>query len=165
LENPDRVDQLVLMGPAGLVTAYTRVPTEGARMIFNYYDGEGPTRQKLEDFIRLMIFDARMLTNELLEERYAASIEPDILENPPLGRGNIPILEELWRDERLASLPHETLVLWGRDDRVNPLYTAAILMNQLPDARLMYFTNCGHWVQWERADEFNRLVLGFLGGR
>jgi 2,6-dioxo-6-phenylhexa-3-enoate hydrolase len=21
---------------------------------------------------------------------------------------------------------------------------------------------CGHWAQWEHADEFNRLVIGFL---
>jgi 2,6-dioxo-6-phenylhexa-3-enoate hydrolase len=24
------------------------------------------------------------------------------------------------------------------------------------------FSRCGHWAQWEHADEFNRLVLAFL---
>jgi len=164
LEAPDRVGKLVLMGPAGLVSAYARVPTEGARMIFEYYTGEGPTRKKLENFIRLMIYDSSNLSAELLEERYQASVEPELLANPPLGKGQVPILEELWRDPRLAQLPHETLVLWGRDDRVNPLFTAEILMNQLPHARMVSFTHCGHWVQWEKAEAFNTLVTAFLAG-
>ena len=164
LEAPDRVGKLVLMGPAGLVSAYTRVPTEGARMIFEYYTGEGPTRKKIENFIRLMIYDSSNLSAELLEERYQASVEPELLDNPPLGKGQVPILEELWRDARLAQLPHETLVLWGRDDRVNPLFTAEVLMNQLPHARMVSFTHCGHWVQWEKAQAFNTLVTAFLTG-
>ena len=162
LETPERVDKLILMGPAGLVSAYTKIPTEGARLIFEYYSGAGPSREKLATFIKLMIYDSANLTDALLDERYQASIEPEILANPPLGRSKPPILEEIWRDVRLASLPHETLVLWGRDDRVNPLYTAEILMNQLPNARMVSFTKCGHWVQWERAKAFNSLVTAFL---
>jgi 4,5:9,10-diseco-3-hydroxy-5,9,17-trioxoandrosta-1(10),2-diene-4-oate hydrolase len=164
LNAPERVDKLILMGPAGLVSAYGTTPTEGARMIFEYYGGTGPSREKLSAFIRLMVYDASAMTAELLEERFAASIEPDILANPPLGKDRPPILEELWRDPRLARLPHETLVLWGRNDRVNPLHTAEILLNQLPSARFLSFTKCGHWVQYERAKEFNTAVLAFLAG-
>lgn len=162
LDTPERVGKLVLMGPAGLVSAYQSIPTEGARLIFEYYGGSGPSREKLETFIRLMIYDSSKLTQELLEERYQASIEPELVANPPLGRGQPPVLEELWRDPRLASLPHDTLVLWGRNDRVNPLYTAEILMNQLPNARMISFTKCGHWVQWEKATTFNAIVSSFL---
>ena len=104
------------------------------------------------------------LTPELLEERYQASIDPELVANPPLGRGELPILEELWRDARLSKLPHDTLVLWGREDRVNPLATAEILLNQLPNAQFVSFTKCGHWVQWERAAEFNSIVPAFLAG-
>jgi 4,5:9,10-diseco-3-hydroxy-5,9,17-trioxoandrosta-1(10),2-diene-4-oate hydrolase len=164
LEAPARIDKLILMGPAGLITAYTTVPTEGARMIFEYYGGTGPSKDKLEAFIRLMIYDSSKLTDALLTERYQASIDPEILANPPLGKGQVPILEELWRDPRLSKLPHETLLLWGRNDRVNPLFTAEILMNQLPNARMVSFTKCGHWVQWEKADAFNALVTSFLAG-
>lgn len=164
LDAPSRVGKLILMGPAGLVSAYQTIPTEGARLIFEYYGGSGPSREKLETFIRLMIYDSSKLTKELLEDRYQASIEPALVANPPLGRGQPPVLEELWRDARLASLPHSTLVLWGRNDRVNPLYTAEILMNQLPNARMVSFTQCGHWVQWEKATAFNAIVTSFLAG-
>jgi len=164
LEYTERVHRLVLMGPAGLVSSWSRVPTEGARLIFQYYSGEGPTRDKLKQFLQIMIYDSSNLTPELLEERFQASIEPGLLANPPLGRGEIPILEELWRDTRLAALPHETLVLWGREDRVNPLATADILVNQIPNAQLVSFTRCGHWVQWEKAAAFNTIVDAFLTG-
>lgn len=165
LEMPQRVGKLVLMGPAGVVTAYSKVPSEGARKIFQYYGGDGPSREKLKEFLEIMIYDASNLTPALIEERYQASIEPDLLANPPLGKGGeIPILEELWRDPRLAKLEHDTLVLWGREDRVNPLYTGDILVNQLPNAQMVTFTRCGHWVQWERAAAFNTIVAAFLAG-
>ena len=164
LEAPQRVDKLVLMGPAGLVSAYTKVPTEGARRIFEYYGGDGPSREKLKAFIQLLIYDSSTLTEQLLEERYQASIDPEVVANPPLGRGKVPVLEELWRDARLSQLKQETLVLWGREDRVNPLYTAEILMNQLPNAMMVSFTKCGHWVQWERATAFDSLLNSFLSG-
>jgi 2-hydroxy-6-oxonona-2,4-dienedioate hydrolase/4,5:9,10-diseco-3-hydroxy-5,9,17-trioxoandrosta-1(10),2-diene-4-oate hydrolase len=165
LDAPERVRKLVLMGPAGLISAYTRVPTEGARLIFEYYGGNGPSREKLAAFIKLMVCDASQLTDELLENRFAASVDPAVVANPPFGRAGGGGAEDLWRDERLSALPHDTLVLWGREDRVNPLYTAEILLNQLPNARLVSFTRCGHWVQWERAAEFNAIVSGFLSGR
>jgi 4,5:9,10-diseco-3-hydroxy-5,9,17-trioxoandrosta-1(10),2-diene-4-oate hydrolase len=55
-------------------------------------------------------------------------------------------------------------VLWGRDDRVNLLPTAEILMNQLRHARFISFTQCGHWVQWEKARAFDSLVAAFVAG-
>lgn len=164
MDAPARIGKLVLMGPAGLMTAHSTMPTQGVRMIFEYYGGNGPSREKLDNFLRLMIYDTSNLTEDLLEQRYQASIQADVLANPPLGRNQIPILEEIWRDARLAKLPHETLVLWGRDDRVNLLCTADILMNQLRHARMVSFTQCGHWVQWEKAALFNALVTGFVAG-
>jgi 2-hydroxy-6-oxonona-2,4-dienedioate hydrolase/4,5:9,10-diseco-3-hydroxy-5,9,17-trioxoandrosta-1(10),2-diene-4-oate hydrolase len=163
LEAPDRIGKLVLMGAAGLASAYSKIPSEGVRRIFQYYAGDGPSREKLEALLRLLVFDSSNLTDEVVEERYQTSVEPDILKDPPFGRGDRrPNLEELWRDERLASLPHDTLVMWGRDDSINPIYTAEILMSQIPNARMISFTRCGHWVQWEKADAFNRIVLSFL---
>jgi len=36
------------------------------------------------------------------------------------------------------------------------------LLWTIGDARLHVFSKCGHWAQWEHADEFNRLVIDFL---
>jgi len=70
LDAPTRVGKLVLMGPAGLMTSISAMPTEGARMIISYYAGTGPSREKLDQFLKLMIYDASNLTEELLQQRY-----------------------------------------------------------------------------------------------
>jgi 2-hydroxy-6-oxonona-2,4-dienedioate hydrolase/4,5:9,10-diseco-3-hydroxy-5,9,17-trioxoandrosta-1(10),2-diene-4-oate hydrolase len=32
----------------------------------------------------------------------------------------------------------------------------------MPNAQLHVFPKCGHWAQWEKAEEFNALVADFL---
>ena len=85
-----------------------------------------------------------------------------IIAQPPMRMGPGVVLEELWRDPRMTKLPHETLIIWGREDRVMPLDTGFVLMKQIPRARFFVMPQCGHWAQWEHAEEFNKIVLGFL---
>jgi 4,5:9,10-diseco-3-hydroxy-5,9,17-trioxoandrosta-1(10),2-diene-4-oate hydrolase len=66
----------------------------------------------------------------------------------------------LWREAH--RLRHEVLLIWGNQDRVNPLDGALVALKLLPRVRLHVFGGCGHWVQLEKAAEFNRLTLAFL---
>lgn len=52
----------------------------------------------------------------------------------------------------------------GREDRVNPLDGALVALKTIPRAQLHVFGQCGHWVQVEKFDEFNKLTIEFLGG-
>jgi len=56
-----------------------------------------------------------------------------------------------------------TLVLWGRDDKVNRPSGGPMLAKIMPTAELMMISHTGHWMQWERAELFNHLVTEFLG--
>jgi len=56
------------------------------------------------------------------------------------------------------------LLIWGREDRVIPLDMSLFLLNRIQKAQLHVFPNCGHWAQWEKAPEFNRIVSGFIKG-
>jgi hypothetical protein len=38
------------------------------------------------------------------------------------------------------------------------------LARVMPNCDLVLFANTGHWVQWEQADRFNRLIADFVGG-
>ncbi|MHA3791849.1 alpha/beta fold hydrolase [Sphingomonas sp. YL-JM2C] len=163
LEAPDRIGRLILMGPAGLLAPSTPMPTLGVRQIMEFYGGEGPTREKLRAFLQTMVYDSSFLTEELLDGRIAAATQPDLLANPPLGRGGPPPIEALWK-ENLAGITHDTLILWGREDRVNPMDMHLTLLAQLPNAQFTVFTRCGHWVQWEKAKAFNALVAAFVRG-
>ncbi len=153
------------MGPGGVGT--TRgLPTPGLKSLLSYYGGDGPTLDKLRTFIRTyLVFDGDTVPEALIESRYAASIDPDVLANPPLQRPAG--LGTLWRmdftrDRRLSTLETPTLVIWGRDDKVNKPSGAAMLAKRMPNADALITANTGHWVQWERADLFNAVTTAFL---
>lgn len=157
---PSRVHRLVLMGTGGGLPMFTPMPTEGLKRMLTFYDGEGPTMEKLRRVIDLLVFDPSEITDALLEERMKVATLPQTLANPPLGRRGHPS-KEVWR-EALHELTHKTLLIWGREDRVVPLDSAFIFLKTMPNASLHVFPNCGHWAQWEKSDEFNVLVSRFL---
>ncbi len=165
LEAPERADRLVLLGPGGIDTS-RRPPTEGLLHLLDYYSGEGPTREKFEQFLRKdLVFDGAALPDALIATRYAASIDPEVVANPPLVRpkdlANARALD-LTLDPRLGSLETPTLVLWGTEDRVNPAGGGRSLQERMPNCDLYLFSRTGHWVQWERAAEFNAATIAFL---
>lgn len=165
LDSPARVGKLILMGPGGIGTTRS-LPTPGLRSLLSYYGGDGPSRDKLEAFIRTyLVYDGGSVPDDLIDLRYAASIDPEVVANPPLRRPSGP--RTLWRmdltrDKRLRKLPTPTLVLWGRDDKVNRPSGGPLLANLMPNADLVMTARTGHWMQWERAELFNRIVTEFL---
>ena len=171
LDTPGRVGKLVLMGPGGIGT--TRgLPTDGLGSLLAYYGGSGPSREKLATFIRnYLVYEGDSVPDELIDLRYAASIDPEVVADPPLSRPSGPFaLRTLWRmdltrDSRLASLQTPTLILWGRDDKVNRPSGGPMLQNIMPNAELVMTSRTGHWMQWERAELFNQLADEFLSDR
>ncbi|MCD0453011.1 alpha/beta fold hydrolase [Actinocorallia sp. API 0066] len=169
LDTPERVGRMVLMGPGGVGTTRA-LPTPGLQSLLSYYGGSGPSRAKLEKFVREhLVFNAAQVPDAVIDERYAASIDPEVVASPPLRRPSGPnALRTLWRmdftrDERLARLPVPTLVLWGAQDKVNRPSGGRALAERMPDCDLYVVANTGHWVQFERAALFNRICTDFLG--
>ena len=161
LDNPGRADKLILMGPGGSLPATSTFPSEGLLRMLTFYDGEGPTVEKLDRVIDLLVFDRSTITPDLVEERFKTATLPHTMANPPLrGQAHNP-KNDIWRDD-IDKLESPTLLIWGREDRVLPLDMAFILLKRIPNADLHVFSKCGHWAQWERADEFNQLVAEFL---
>ncbi|UUZ58211.1 alpha/beta fold hydrolase [Nocardioides sp. B-3] len=168
MDRPDKVERLILMGPGGIGT--TRgLPTKGLSNLLSYYGGEGPTREKLETFIRdYLVYDSSAIPDDLIELRYRASIQPDVVANPPLRRPSGPtalrtlLRMDFTRDKRLAKVQAPTLVVWGKDDKVNRPSGGQALASTMPNCDLYPVANTGHWVQWERADLFNSLAIDFL---
>ena len=164
LTQPQKVGRMLLMGTGGSLPIFTPWPTEGIKSILGYYEGTGPSIEKLRAFAQQFVYDPSQLTDELLQKRLDTSLDPRIMANPPMRMTPGTVLEELWRDPGLTRLPHETMLLWGREDRVLPLDSAFALLKQIPRARLFVMPQCGHWAQWEHADEFNATVTQFFGG-
>jgi 4,5:9,10-diseco-3-hydroxy-5,9,17-trioxoandrosta-1(10),2-diene-4-oate hydrolase len=167
LDYPRRSGRLVLMGPGGLtLNVLAPDPTEGVRRLMEFGAPPGPSRAKMEAFLRIMVHDQQLITDELIDERYAIASQPAALAAMAAMGASFfgPHAEDgmLWREAHRVR--HDVLLIWGREDRVNPLDGALIALKQLRRAQLHVFGGCGHWAQLEKFDEFNELTLRFLSG-
>jgi 4,5:9,10-diseco-3-hydroxy-5,9,17-trioxoandrosta-1(10),2-diene-4-oate hydrolase len=167
LNHPSRAGRLVLMGPGGLsVNVFAPDPTEGIKNLGKFGAPPGPSKEKLEAFLRIMVYDQSLITPELIDERFEAASKPESLAAMrAMGKSFAqPETYEqgmLWREAH--RLRQRVLLIWGREDRVNPLDGALLALKNIPRAQLHVFGHCGHWAQLEKFDEFNRLALDFLG--
>ena len=166
LNYPERAGRLVLMGPGGLsINVFAPDPTEGVKRLMEFSAPPGPSKQKLAAFLRTLVFDQRLITDELVAERFAAATDPEALAAmASLGASFFdPATVEdglLWREAH--RLRNRVLLIWGREDRVNPLDGALVALKLIRRAQLHVFGGCGHWAQLEKFDEFNQLVSCFL---
>lgn len=155
--HPDRVRRLVLMGSAGVDFELTPALDE----VWGYT----PSFEKMRRMMDLFAYDRSLVTDELARMRYEASLQPGLQEAyasmfpPPRQR----CVEDLCTPVSvLRSLPHETLIIHGRDDKVIPPGNARKLSTYLQNSQMHIFGKCGHWTQIEHSARFCRLVNDFL---
>ncbi|MBX5454304.1 MAG: alpha/beta fold hydrolase [Acidobacteriia bacterium] len=157
IRKPTRVRRLVLMGSAGISFPIT----PGLEAVWGYT----PSLENMRRLLDIFAYDRRLVTDELAKLRFEASIRPGFQEAfaamfPPPRQRWVEALAS--REEDIRRLPHETLVIHGREDKVIPLSNAHTLADWIPRADLHVFGRCGHWTQIERADRFNGLVGDFF---
>jgi 2-hydroxymuconate-semialdehyde hydrolase len=157
IRHPQRVHRLVLMGSVGVSFAIT----EGLDAVWGYT----PSIQTMRKLLDIFAYDRGLVNDELARMRYEASIRPGFQES---FAAMFPAPRQRWVDamaspeEAIRALPHETLIIHGRDDRVIPLTNAYRLLSLIDRSQLHVFGRCGHWTQIEHAARFNRLVGEFL---
>ena len=166
LKYPDRVGRMVLMGPGGLsLNIFAPDPTEGIKRLYDFAAPPGPSKEKMAAFIKTMVHDQSLVTDELVEERFASATAPGTAEamaSMGASFAKPETYEEgfLWREAYKLRQP--VLLTWGREDRVNPLDGALAALKLIPKASLHVFPRCGHWAQIEAADEFFTVASGYL---
>jgi pimeloyl-ACP methyl ester carboxylesterase len=156
-QRPERLGKMVLMGAPGVGMTLT----PGLRALREYEPSEANMRAMLLDCFAV---DPSIITDDLVRDRYEASVAPgafeayrDMFFSDRHAGGELGITEE-----QVRAVPTRTLLLHGREDKVVPVEVAWNMLRLLPGADLAVFARCGHWTQIERADDFNRLVGGFL---
>lgn len=154
---PERVDRLVLMGSVGVPFAIT----PGLDAVWGYTPGLENMRAIMDYFAH----DRNLVGDDLIRLRYEASLRPGVQESYA---AMFPAPRQRWVDAMahaegaVRAIPHPTLLIHGRDDRVIPLQTSLTLHQWIDDSRLHVFGRCGHWTQIEQAAPFARLVADFL---
>lgn len=153
---PERLERLVLVGAGGLTrTVMSPQPTEGHQRLREA--AANPTVETMQALFDVMLFDPSIVTRELLEDRVQGAQNP--AHRDAAARSTAP-----WRDQTadFAQVRARTLIVWGREDRVNPVEIGLQILRDIPDSRLHVFRECGHWAQIEHQEEFNRIALDFL---
>jgi len=159
IDYPDNVDRVVVIGstPIKAGSIFQPMPLEGIRNIRNYYRNDGPSLSKMRQVLESLVCNTSLITDEIVQERYQASIDPETVEvfkKPPAEA------EDLYFE--LGKVRAKTLLAWGQDDRAGALDVALLMLRLLRDGRLYVFPKCGHWAHVEHRDEFNRIVLQFF---
>lgn len=157
IRHPQRVRRLVLMGSVGVPFELT----PGLDAVWGYQ----PSIEAMRALLDIFAFDRQLVSDELARLRYEASIRPGFQES---FSAMFPAPRQRWvdalasREQDIRRLPHETLVVHGREDRVIPPANAYRLADWIPRAQLHVYGRCGHWTQIEHAARFARLVGDFL---
>lgn len=161
LSHPDRVGKLILMGGGtGGMSLLTPMPSEGIKRLNALY--REPTIENLKLMMDIFVYDTKDLTEELFKARLDNILaRKDHLEN------FIKSFEQNPRQypdysPRLNEIKSPTLIVWGKNDRFVPMDTSLRLLTNIDNSELHIYRNCGHWVQWEHADSFNKMVIDFI---
>jgi 2-hydroxymuconate-semialdehyde hydrolase len=157
IRHPTRVRRLVLMGSAGVSFPLT----PGLDAVWGYQ----PSITNMRKLLDVFAYDRSLMSDELAELRYKASIQPGFQEAfesmfPAPRQNGVESLAS--REQDIRALPHETLVIHGREDQVLPLSNSLTLAQWITRSQLHVFGRCGHWTQIEHAARFAQLVGNFL---
>jgi 2-hydroxymuconate-semialdehyde hydrolase len=157
---PAAVRRIVLMGSMGVAMA---LPA-GLDAVWGYQPGV----EQMRAVIGLFAHNRELITDELIELRYQASLHPPVRDS---WAAMFPAPRQRWVDDlalggaELAAIQAPVLLVHGRDDRVVPWReSSARLLDLLPDARLHVLSGCGHWTMIEKTAEFLAVVQPFLSG-
>lgn len=157
IKYPQRVNRLVLMGSMGVSFPITY----GLDRVWGYT----PSEANMEELLELFTYDHSFATKELIKTRYESSMQPGFQESfsamfpAPRQQG----VEGMAGNQNyIRNIPHETLIIHGREDRVIPLENSLQLLQLIDKAQLHVFGHCGHWTQIEHTEEFARLVGDFF---
>ena len=158
IHHPERVDRIVLMGSVGVPFEIT----DGLDSVWGYE----PDLETMGHLIRdVFAYDSSLASDDLIRMRYEASLRPAAHES--FSR-MFPAPRQRWVDAMahdeadIRALPHRTLLVHGRDDKVIPLSTTLTLLDLIEDSQAHIFGRCGHWTQIEHTEAFSRLVVDFL---
>lgn len=154
---PERFERIVLMGAAGTKFQLT----DGLDFAWGYT----PSVENMKKLLDLFAYDRSLVSDELAQLRYEASIRPGVQEAYasmfPAPRQNG--VDALASDESsVQKIEHETLIVHGREDRILPMLASQRLFELIPNSQLHMFGKCGHWTQIEHNRRFVDLILNFF---
>jgi pimeloyl-ACP methyl ester carboxylesterase len=158
LDHPDRVGKIIMQssGVGGGKLMFQASPPSGIKSLAVF--ANDPVYENMEKMMELFIPDEKLRTQEMIQARFDAAIRPGHLE----ARREFSASKNTDLSSRIGELKTEVLIVWGHQDNMVPVEGAMRAIAQIPNARLHIWGGAGHFIEYERAEEFNRLVIDFL---
>lgn len=156
LDHPKFAEKLILMAPGCIEEQASYFTMPGIAKMVSGFGSDDFNINEQKRLVSNLVHPsfADKIPQALIEERFAvARTQPKDV----LARMRTPNLSP-----RLGEIKQPIFVMWGLNDEFCPESGARHFLNAGCDVRIMTFNHTGHWVQVERADEFNRYALEFL---
>ena len=159
LDHPEFSTNLVLMAPGCVAEREAYFVMPGIAKMVSSFGEPGFDLAEQKRLVSNLVHPdfAPKIPDALVAERFAvARTQPKDV----LVRMRTPDLSP-----RLAEIDKPVFVLWGLNDEFCPEAHARLFLDHCADVRAITFGRTGHWVQVERASEFNAFVIEFLNAR
>jgi len=154
LAYPDEVSRLILMAPGGVEDLDTYLAMPGISNMFQIYQSGKTGAEAMRAVMTMQLFDPSLLTDEIINERAPIAATQTQAARSVLKVPNL--------TDRLHELKCPVFGFWGVNDHFNPVGGATKLLDNCPQARMVLVNRCGHWVQVEHRNMFNRSCIDFL---
>jgi pimeloyl-ACP methyl ester carboxylesterase len=156
IKYPTRVEKIVLADAAGIIPANVNIDS--------IYQLNNSTRDEVRANMKRLFATPALQNNEALVDQF---LTQRVAAND--GYTINSLIESIRRKEdylndRLGEIKKPTLIIWGRQDGIVPVADADVFNKGIAGSQLIIFENCGHAPMIEKALDFNREVLKFLGG-
>ena len=166
LLHPDRVDRIVLNTGAAL-----RLPDDVIQNLarLSMAAVQNATEESVRKRLEWLMVDPAMVTDDLVTTRLAIYRSPEYVarmtnilkrHTDPDGQDRNCLVQQDWKKVECP-----VLVLWTDHDPTAPPETGREVAGWIPDSTFVVLEGAGHWPQFERPDEFNRVHIDFLLGR
>jgi pimeloyl-ACP methyl ester carboxylesterase len=167
LNAPSLVDRLVLVSAAALWNErLVARPTVVASKLMRLY---GPLLAARRDFIprrRMLRVEGLRSAGFRHPERIPAPLATELMSGTgaPGFTDGVQALYDYRIRDRLSEVEAPTIVVWGTNDPLVPLWHAFEYEELIPHARVVVFRDTGHVPMLERPARFNAVLDDFLAG-
>ena len=157
---PVTIEKMVtICGNAGLFK------TEAQSRLQNYT----PSLEGMKEIMGLLFYNEKWFSQDLVKERFEASMMPGSWETLSAARLRRPGLERTsqFNDafvQKLGAVRIPLLIMSCANDQLNPKGWDNQLQNMIPGSKIHHFLSSAHEPQIEEADEFARVLREFLIG-
>ncbi len=112
----------------------------------------------------MFVVNKDLITDELVKVRFA-SAQNDVASDrlmDVVGARDRDRFEFPLDFEKMKDITVPVLLIHGTQDVVIPVSRTWDILNVVPNADAHIFSQCGHWSQVEKADEFNTVIKNYL---